>query len=167
MKTAHALVLYEADYAPVYYFPRDEINMALLTPTDHSTWCPYKGAASYFSIISENDDVLENAVWSYGDPFEEIALTHFNIILTKPHGEGALHNKERLFSAVMLVPFKCALDLCKTHFLTIDPRRDMRRPLFPDAIKGRGDVDFFDWDFVHGTLLNCRHPSRLTRIKFG
>jgi len=85
MKTAHALVLYEADYAPVYYFPRDEVNMALLTPTVHSTWCPYKGAASYFSIISENDDVLENAVWSYGDPFEEIAAIKDYLGFMPPH----------------------------------------------------------------------------------
>lgn len=67
--TAKALVLREAAYRPVYYFPRSEVDMSLLRRTDHSTWCPFKGAASYFSI--GDDPALDNAVWSYEDPFEE------------------------------------------------------------------------------------------------
>lgn len=70
-ETAKALVLREAAYRPVYYFPRSEVDMNLLRRTDHSTWCPFKGAASYFSI--GDDPALENAVWSYEDPFEECA----------------------------------------------------------------------------------------------
>lgn len=70
-ETASALVLSEAAYRPVYYFPREEVDMSLLRRTGHSTWCPFKGAASYFSI--GDDPALENAVWSYEDPFEECA----------------------------------------------------------------------------------------------
>jgi len=72
MKSANALVLYEADYAPVYYFPRAEIDSAALKPSDHSTWCPFKGAASYFSISDGDGGVIENAAWFYEDPFEEV-----------------------------------------------------------------------------------------------
>lgn len=70
-ETAKALVLREAAYRPVYYIPRSEVDMSLFRRTDHATWCPFKGAASYFSI--GDDPALENAVWSYEDPFEECA----------------------------------------------------------------------------------------------
>ena len=42
----------EASYKPVFYVPRADADMSLLTPTDHHTHCPYKGDASYFSIAS-------------------------------------------------------------------------------------------------------------------
>lgn len=69
--TAKALVLSEAAYRPVYYIPRSEVDMSALRRSGHSTWCPFKGAASYFSI--GDAPALENAVWSYEDPFEECA----------------------------------------------------------------------------------------------
>lgn len=66
-----ALVLEEGSYPPAFYFPREAVDMTLLRRTGHSTWCPFKGRASYFSI--GDDPALENAVWSYEDPFLEIA----------------------------------------------------------------------------------------------
>ena len=42
--------------------------MSLLKPTAHSTHCPYKGDASYFSIEADGK-TMENAVWSYEKPF--------------------------------------------------------------------------------------------------
>jgi uncharacterized protein (DUF427 family) len=71
VETAKALILREAAYRPVYYFPREEVDMSALRRSAHSTWCPFKGAASYFSI--GDAPALENAVWSYEDPFEECA----------------------------------------------------------------------------------------------
>ena len=63
-----ALVLREASYKPVFYIPREDTDMALLEPTAHSTHCPYKGDASYYSIRA-GDRVAENAIWSYEQPF--------------------------------------------------------------------------------------------------
>ncbi len=68
---ADALVLQEADYPPVRYFDRRDFDMTRLKRTDHSTWCPFKGRASYYSIA--DDPALENAVWTYEDPFQEVA----------------------------------------------------------------------------------------------
>ncbi len=65
-----ALILHEADYPPVYYFARKAADMTALRRTDHTTWCPFKGRASYFSI--GDDPAFKNAVWSYEDPFEEV-----------------------------------------------------------------------------------------------
>jgi uncharacterized protein (DUF427 family) len=62
-----ALLLLEAMHLPVYYFPPEDVRTDLLEPTDRSTHCPYKGDASYWSVIV-GDRVARDAVWSYQDP---------------------------------------------------------------------------------------------------
>ena len=42
--------------------------MSLLTRTQHTSHCPYKGDASYYSI-SVDGRVAENAIWTYEQPF--------------------------------------------------------------------------------------------------
>lgn len=66
--TRAALTLQEASYPPVQYIPRADADMALLTPTDHATYCPYKGDCSYLSLPE-----AENAVWSYEHPYDAVA----------------------------------------------------------------------------------------------
>lgn len=68
----NALELSEGDYPPVIYFPRGDIAMAMLDPTDKTTHCPHKGDANYFSIVNRSS-IAENAVWSYESPFEGVA----------------------------------------------------------------------------------------------
>jgi uncharacterized protein (DUF427 family) len=70
--TTRALTLREAHYPAVQYIPRKDADMSLLTPTAHSTHCPYKGDASYFSIEAEGRRA-ENAVWSYEQPYPAMA----------------------------------------------------------------------------------------------
>ena len=41
--TTHALSLKEATYPAVQYIPRADVDMSLLTRTQHTTHCPYKG----------------------------------------------------------------------------------------------------------------------------
>ncbi|MFZ5962237.1 DUF427 domain-containing protein [Thalassococcus sp. BH17M4-6] len=67
-----ALELTEGDYPYVIYFPRSDIAMALLDRTDHTTECPHKGTATYFTIASRSR-TYENAVWSYENPKEAVA----------------------------------------------------------------------------------------------
>ncbi len=62
----------EADYPAVQYIPRSDANMALLERTDHKTHCPYKGDCSYYSIVV-NGERLENAVWTYENPYPDVA----------------------------------------------------------------------------------------------
>lgn len=66
--TRDAIRMNEGDYAPVYYVPRKDVKMERLVRTAHATHCPYKGDASYFSIV----DGPENAVWSYERPYDEM-----------------------------------------------------------------------------------------------
>jgi uncharacterized protein (DUF427 family) len=70
--STNAHLLFETRHLPVYYFPRCDVRMDRMTPTDHHTFCPYKGTASYWTI-AVGDKVAENAAWSYPGPFEEVA----------------------------------------------------------------------------------------------
>jgi uncharacterized protein (DUF427 family) len=66
--TESALELKEANYPPVLYVPRSDAKIAHYERTAHSTWCPYKGDACYFTLV-DGPHRAENAVWSYEDPF--------------------------------------------------------------------------------------------------
>lgn len=66
------LTLQEADYPAVEYFPRADVDMSRLERTDHATYCPYKGDASYYSVRSDSGQ-LDNAVWSYETPHPALA----------------------------------------------------------------------------------------------
>ncbi|HEV8647017.1 MAG TPA: DUF427 domain-containing protein [Burkholderiales bacterium] len=70
-ESREAITLREATYPPVYYFPRKDVRMDALLRTDHQTYCPYKGEASYYSI-SAAGKTIENAVWSYEHPYDEV-----------------------------------------------------------------------------------------------
>jgi uncharacterized protein (DUF427 family) len=70
--TTHALTLKEAKYPAVQYVPREDARMELLKRTDRVTHCPYKGDASYFSIVSGGNEI-ENSIWSYETPFPAMA----------------------------------------------------------------------------------------------
>lgn len=51
------------------YFPLDSLDATVVTETSHSTMCPWKGSASYYSI-SVDGQTAENAAWYYPDPIE-------------------------------------------------------------------------------------------------
>jgi uncharacterized protein (DUF427 family) len=64
-----AKLLHETGHLPIYYFPEEDVRMDLLEASDHTTYCPFKGDASYWSV-RVGDNVSENAVWSYPDPID-------------------------------------------------------------------------------------------------
>jgi uncharacterized protein (DUF427 family) len=68
-----ALTLREAAYPPVQYIPRRDVQMALLEPSAHETYCPYKGHCSYFSIPQAGTRGV-NAAWTYEDPFAAVSV---------------------------------------------------------------------------------------------
>lgn len=69
--TRDAIKLEESGYQPVYYIPRRDVKMDFLTRTDHRTYCPFKGNASYFSL-SSGGRTERNAIWSYEQPYDEV-----------------------------------------------------------------------------------------------
>jgi uncharacterized protein (DUF427 family) len=70
--TSAALTLRETSYPPVQYVPRQDVDMTVLTRSEHTSFCPYKGDASYYDIPAGGDR-SRNAVWTYEDPFEAMA----------------------------------------------------------------------------------------------
>ena len=64
-----AVELDETGLPTRYYLPRDDVRTELLTPTDTTSHCPFKGDATYFSVPGADD-----AFWVYEAPSEEDAL---------------------------------------------------------------------------------------------
>ena len=70
--TREALILREASYPPVQYIPRRDVDMSALTRSSHTTYCPYKGDAAYYSIPVGGTRSID-AVWTYETPFAATA----------------------------------------------------------------------------------------------
>jgi uncharacterized protein (DUF427 family) len=68
-----ALEMREASYPPVLYIPLDDVDQRYLRRSEHHTWCPYKGEASYYDIVAGDRTDLASAVWYYDDPFPSVA----------------------------------------------------------------------------------------------
>jgi uncharacterized protein (DUF427 family) len=71
--TRDALTLREASYPAVQYVPRKDVDMSKLQRTDHGSYCPYKGEASYFSIPAGGERSA-NAIWTYENPYPAVAV---------------------------------------------------------------------------------------------
>jgi uncharacterized protein (DUF427 family) len=70
-ETSESLTLSEGSYPPVTYIPRRDVDMSLLKRSDHQSYCPYKGDASYYSIPLGGERSV-NAIWTYEQPFDAV-----------------------------------------------------------------------------------------------
>ena len=70
--TTRAVLLHETGLPPQLYVPIDDLRADLIRPTDHHTYCPFKGTASYWTVTA-GDQQAENAVWAYPEPNAESA----------------------------------------------------------------------------------------------
>ncbi len=67
-----AVVLQEAAYPAVQYIPMTDVDQSVLQRTDNSTYCPYKGDASYYSITVGGERSVD-AIWTYESPYDAVA----------------------------------------------------------------------------------------------
>ena len=70
--TTEALILREASYPAVHYIPRTAVDMATLERSETTSYCPYKGEASYFSIPAGGARSVD-AIWTYETPYDAVA----------------------------------------------------------------------------------------------
>ena len=61
----------ETKHDPVVYFPLQDVRFDLMEKTEHETFCPFKGEASYWTLRVEGGSE-DNVVWGYEDPFEQV-----------------------------------------------------------------------------------------------
>jgi class 3 adenylate cyclase/uncharacterized protein (DUF427 family) len=71
--STRTVIVHETRRPPVYYFPRADVDMAVLLATDRHSYCPFRGNASYWTL-QVNGRQAENAVWSYPEPFSEAMI---------------------------------------------------------------------------------------------
>jgi uncharacterized protein (DUF427 family) len=50
-----------------HYFPRDSVDAAVLTPSTTTSVCPWKGTASYHSLVVDGKE-NRDAAWFYPEP---------------------------------------------------------------------------------------------------
>ena len=67
-----ALIVRETKHDPVVYFPREDVRLEHFERTEHRTFCPFKGDASYWTLRA-GGAASENTAWSYESPFPEVA----------------------------------------------------------------------------------------------
>lgn len=69
----NALTLQESSYPAVQYIPLADVNRDLLRRTDTATYCPYKGDASYYSVMTSAGDTVDDVIWTYEQPYDAVA----------------------------------------------------------------------------------------------
>jgi uncharacterized protein (DUF427 family) len=70
--TTRSLIVRETRHEPVVYVPLADVRADVVERTSHTTFCPFKGDASYWTV-RVGGVVLENVMWGYEKPFDEVA----------------------------------------------------------------------------------------------
>ena len=69
----NALTLQESTYPAVQYIPLGDVAETALTSSDTATYCPYKGEASYYHVTTRSGTTVEDAIWTYQEPYPAVA----------------------------------------------------------------------------------------------
>jgi uncharacterized protein (DUF427 family) len=71
-ETDNALTLQESTYPAVQYIPIGDVVQSALTSSDTTTYCPFKGDASYYNVTTAAGDTVEDAIWTYEQPYPAV-----------------------------------------------------------------------------------------------
>lgn len=72
LDTVRGALLHESNLLPVLYVPREDVDAALLQPSETTTHCPFKGDASY-EHLRVGERLVADAVWAYPAPVDAAA----------------------------------------------------------------------------------------------
>lgn len=70
-ETSSAVVVDESKHKPVYYTPRQDVDMSRLVKSGKEYDCPFKGHATYFSLEA-GDEREDDVAWSYEQTYDEM-----------------------------------------------------------------------------------------------
>ena len=70
--TDEALTLQEAAYLAVQYIPLRDVVAERLKPSGTETYCPFKGDASYYHVVTESGETVDDAIWTYEKPYPAV-----------------------------------------------------------------------------------------------
>ena len=70
--TTAALALRESNYPAVQYIPLADVEQSFLKDSDTTTYCPYKGDASYYTLVT-GDGEQADVIWTYREPYPAVA----------------------------------------------------------------------------------------------
>lgn len=71
--TTAALGLREATLPLVQYIPMTDVVQERLARTDTSSYCPFKGEASYYSVTTSAGEIVKDVIWTYEEPYPAVA----------------------------------------------------------------------------------------------
>lgn len=95
LDTRAGKLLHETGYQPQLYIPRGDVRAELLVASDHTTHCPFKGDASYWTV-RVGERWAENAVWSYQEPVETAPWLRDHVALYWEKMDAWLDEDERV-----------------------------------------------------------------------
>ncbi len=72
-ETDAAMRVRETGHEPLYYVPLEDIDWSALERSTHTTWCPFKGDASYWNVVLRGGERIENVLWCYERPYSRVA----------------------------------------------------------------------------------------------
>jgi uncharacterized protein (DUF427 family) len=103
-ETDHPVLVFETGTPVRYYIAPEDIDMSLLEASDVQTRCPYKGIASYWSLVVQNKR-YDNSVWSYQEPIPELpqikGLYAFYGDHTKIYVDGVLQESSETYASAI------------------------------------------------------------------
>ena len=70
--TDNALTLQESTYPAVLYIPLGDVVADRLKASDTETYCPYKGEASYYHVVTAAGDTVDDVIWTYEQPYPAV-----------------------------------------------------------------------------------------------
>jgi uncharacterized protein (DUF427 family) len=70
--TDNSLTLQEASYPAVQYIPMQDVAQNLLKPSSTTTYCPFKGDATYFHVTTASGNTVTDAIWTYLQPYPAV-----------------------------------------------------------------------------------------------
>jgi uncharacterized protein (DUF427 family) len=88
--TRKALLLFEKEYAPVLYVPKIDIFERHFFPSTNSSYCPFKGDATYWSL-NINGEIIVDAVWEYVTPKSNVAAIEGHVAFANHQSKGLFH----------------------------------------------------------------------------